>query len=67
MNANEEIVPPEEITPQAMLEHFVVNFYEMFKGDNPPGHFSRLRNDAVEGVVAKKRATAKATMPPKPK
>jgi hypothetical protein len=32
-----------------MLEHFVANFYEAFKGQNPPGFYTHMRNTAVEG------------------
>lgn len=44
-----EVFPPEEPTPQAMLEHFVANFYEAFKGNAPDGFFTRIRNNAVDG------------------
>lgn len=44
------VLPPEEITPQAMLEHFVVSFYEMFTGENPNGMYTHMRNTAVEGA-----------------
>lgn len=52
MNATTEkqdVLPPEEITPQAMLEHFVANFYKTFKGENPDGHYTHMYNTAVEG------------------
>lgn len=44
------VFPPEETTPQAVLEHFIANFYEAFKGDNPAGQFTALRNMAVESA-----------------
>lgn len=43
-------IPAEERTPQAMLEHFIADFYEVAKGDNPPGHFTAIRNQAVESA-----------------
>lgn len=45
-----DVLQAEKPTPEAMLQHFVVNFYESFKGDDPAGYFTHLRNVAVEGA-----------------
>lgn len=48
--SDQKVMDREPISPQMMLEHFVATFYETFKGEKPAGHFTHLRNEAVEGA-----------------
>ena len=56
MQTKQTIMDKEPVTPQSMLEHFVANFYQAFQGEQPAGHFTHLRNDAVEGAWFRGRA-----------